>query len=341
MIVQSKQKNKIEMNILLKFLGISVVANCIQLIYCDPIVKAEDFKCAVCESNGDGEFCALKFKNDTIQKCDSGKCYTKVENGKLYRGCIGDAIVPNEKSLESCKAIKRCNMCNETICNNRKVHDQCIQCDSSQDSNCKSNPAIQMQVYCSVSFDFSWHGELHDIEDHSDGCYLDISGGIYKRGCIQDLNKSKLEQCRDIKNKECQICTHANCNKKIDFDIECYECNEKVNSGCADATKLQKTKLCGFNDTCVTGFSEFNDNRIARGCIEDHKDFYDLFYPFGYTKCHEKLCNNQPYSTGVLECYQCEGSNCKNVTSIKPQKCAAGLHYYNDRCYTYIKGGKI
>lgn len=245
------------------------------------------------------------------------RCYTKVTNGILERGCAPffEDVCDNERNCEVCDG--------GNWCNNRTFHDTCIQCSGEYGCRHQPDPSLFTTI-CS----------LKSVEN-SEGCYLAKSGKTYTRGCMEDLSDVDRIQCQG-QSDECQRCTSPNCNQKIDFNIDCYECNGKGNTRCARSENLTQISCDGYSKTCVTGI---DGNGIThRGCVPyDGYSTRSPQFPDGFQRCFSNLCNGEVFPENRTKCYQCEGVDC---TYVKYQDAILKPCYsQRDECYSYVSKG--
>lgn len=292
-------------------------------------VKADTVKCYECDGVKN-EACVSKISADSVCRSVSGKCYTKIMNKKLYRGCVGDKLVQDEQSLEKCLINQRCEICSNDLCNENIYLNTCIDCDSSTNDNCKKNPSDDMQAICSTK------QTAPDSE-----CYLKVSDDrIYKRGCGQDLSDSEKSQCQTENNKNCQICTDTNCNKKINFNINCYECDSQTNIGCAKGENLTIVPCNDLSKVCIVGDNQ--QGHTKRKCARNCQSELHLNFLKGHEICYDDLCNKKPFMKNQRICYQCDGPNCKELKSMDATTCEPNDPLKSDNlphCFTYVKSG--
>lgn len=285
-------------------------------------------KCFVCNSIDDGLTCIQSVSFKLLCESPSGMCYTNIMDGKVMRGCVGDELFPNDKSIRKCADGVKCEVCNRDFCNQKILTDTCIQCNGAdQGSECRDNPNIKMQAVCTMG--------QNSITNPSSGCYLGKTGGGYQRGCLQDLKSRDKKTCESQSN-ECKTCFAPNCNQKVDFNINCYECNGEVDDGCVDGLNLKQVQCNDFSNTCVTGIDV--KGFTHRRCIFNYGLAFAV--PFlKYKPCYSNLCNDKIYPENRLKCHQCQGSGCDNLNTISTLKLCSNAFYAYDRCYTYIDKG--
>ncbi|XP_055303093.1 urokinase plasminogen activator surface receptor-like [Sitodiplosis mosellana] len=281
-------------------------------------------KCFVCSSMDDGQTCVQTVSYNFLCESPSGMCYTNIVDGKVTRGCVGDATFPTENSIRKCADGVKCEVCNHNFCNQKVLLDTCIQCNSADSGNaCKDNPSSNMQAVCTVG--------QNSVMDPSSGCYLGITGSIYQRGCVQDLKSRDKNTC-ESQSKDCKVCSAPNCNRKADFSINCFECSEKTDANCVEGENLKQVPCNEFSDTCVVGID--GDGFTHRRCIRNHGLALAMTFS-KYQTCHTNLCNNQIFPENRLKCYQCQGIGCENLSTVSTPKACPNSYNEVDRCFTY------
>lgn len=299
--------------------------------------------CLSCNTDKDLK-CA--YDPDRTQLCYNfcNVCYSRIVNGTLYRGCVGDDKVVDYHSSSSytksdCKKDKNCEICvGAYSCNDRLFSDTCIKCSGSGlYSDCHTDPDPDRK-----------NGILHAMcslqsLSSSDGCYLQISDGTYQRGCVTDLSYLDQVKCKKKSHDsqqhkaDCQICNSPNCNQKNDFNITCHQCNGEFSAQCIRGEDTIEIPCNEFSKICATGIDA--NGFSHRDCIPNQYSSKSAQFPNGFQKCYKNLCNDDIFPKRRTQCYHCDGIDCKygpqeNETSIlKP------CLLERDICYTYIKSG--
>lgn len=119
--------------------------------------------------------------------------------------------------------------------------------------------------------------------------------------------------------QSCAVCT-----SKDDF-----HCSGNYNASlCTDYMK----------EFCFQGVDE--EGYTHRRCVTESEAKTHGFKPKQYQVLSENNSNTKTYPKGRLECYQCEGEQCKDVkkSSLKPAACA--VYSTDNQCYTYRSEGK-
>lgn len=266
-----------------------------------------------------------------------GDCYSRVVNGTLYRGCVGDKIVGNFMSSSytksDCQNDENCEICRSYSCNDRVFSDKCIKCSGSDlYSACRTDPNPDtMTVMCS----------LRSLSS-SDGCYLKISDDTYQRGCVTDLNYYDKKQCRENSDDsqqhkdDCQICNLPNCNQKIDFNSTCHQCDGEFSAQCIRGEDTIEIPCNGFSKVCATGIDA--NGFSHRDCISNQYTSKSPQFPNGFQKCYKNLCNYDIFPNNRTQCYHCDGIDCKYGPQENGSSILKPCLLERDICYTYIEG---
>lgn len=256
-------------------------------------------------------------------------CYTNIVDGKVFRGCVGDRIFPNETSAQMCLDGVKCEVCSGDYCNQKILMDTCIQCNSADHGiGCKNKPNSQMQAVCTL--------RQNSITELPTGCYLAVIGDIYERGCVQNLHPRQKRLCGS-KSKNCQMCSSPNCNQKVDFNINCFEYNGRVDENSQYQSENTTEIACNdYSKTCVVGID--GSGYLHRRCFQNHEHSLAVAFSHGYKRCFSNLCNDEIYPENRIMCYQCEGFGCDKL-DIRTTKLKVCTHV-QDLCYTYVDKGK-
>lgn len=258
----------------------------------------------------------------TSKVCKSalGICYTSIIDGGIVRGCVGDKLFPDTESIERCYAGLQCSICKESKCNRIPASDTCIRCSSSDpDSACRKNPGLDLKSVCTLSEKFKM------------GCYLNVSGETYTRGCLKDLNFNDRSTCTDNSNT-CKSCNTPNCNRKADFKMKCYHCHGNEDADCAQAHDMAEVSCNNYEKTCVTGINAFGFTQ--RDCV--HDTYYEQF-----ERCYTDRCNGQIYPEDRNRCFQCAGEySCENLMDGTEPVVAKACKHEHDKCYAYLGKGE-
>lgn len=146
-------------------------------------------RCYVCNSETDGKDCLKRperLENETCQN-DTDYCYTKVKNGHVMRGCVGD-----KANVKDChRNSETCKYCAGEKCNDDVIKPTtCISCDSSVDKTCAMNSTS----------DFDQFDECPITSIYPQKCYhfIDETSGQHTRGKCRCLNVIKIIEIRGI-----------------------------------------------------------------------------------------------------------------------------------------------
>lgn len=140
--------------------------------------------CRVCESNvaaddGGDDDCMHRPLWAKTKTCLDylGECYTLIQNGRVYRNCIGDELVPNAEACANNP--ENCKLCsNESGCNDEVVKAlTCVSCNSSENPLCATNSSGLLH--------FSDMIEACPLSVQPQTCFHSIdSHGVHKRGTL-------------------------------------------------------------------------------------------------------------------------------------------------------------
>lgn len=296
--------------------------------------KDELCKCLTCHSETDSN-CVANTKSVEVKVCpdyNDNKCYTIINDDKtVQRGCCG----PDKNFRKKCSINEnpQCGICINRLknsCNDNKLLDTCIECDSITDPLCRNQPEQIKESVCTVE----------PITD-SQGCYLNSSSGEITRGCFEDLDILKTFECQRG-SEHCQRCIGQNCNKKVNFQQKCHICNGTEDASCAEAKK-NNTVLCqNYGSSCFVGIDA--NGFTHRGCItpklasDGVKMFDGEHFKKEFEICYDDLCNGLIMPENRFECYQCQGEKCKN---LKETSKICNIFLENDECFAYIHSGTL
>lgn len=172
------------------------------------------------------------------------------------------------------------------------------------------------------------------------GCYLQIIGDSYKRGCMEDLLLPLQQYCHQ--SKTCKSCIGKNCNEKDSFH-KCHVCNSTYDSGCAqNITDESYSTVCpNYLSSCSSEIDEFGYTH--RRCVAN-VDLDSAKNGLKVETCEENDCNNNLFPKN-LQCYQCNGElDCtfsKTNSSLDEKLKACNVIVDNERCFTYLDTGNM
>lgn len=261
-------------------------------------------------------------QNQQFARCVSefNQCYTILVDNFIQRGCVSkhDQYFPNQESIKECKNPDECEICTDSnFCNAKPIIDTCIKCTSYDgDTSCTTKTEA---AACSLKRNFT----------ESDGCYLQIDGAKYTRGCMRNLVSSERKLCQE-QNANCQSCKYPNCNLKERFGDQCYECNGEKDAECAHTKRVSHTVECkNYTKTCATGIDP--NGFTHRGCYS--YDVLNSLFPLGYEVCPKLLCNSEIFPSYRPKCHQCE--NDQECVTLSHNNLAI-CNVYPDQCFAYM-----
>ncbi|KAI8119007.1 hypothetical protein FF38_10566 [Lucilia cuprina] len=291
----------------------------------------------------------LRTTYEATQKCLNNLdiCVTVFDGQTiLAQGCLEQLSeeLRNKCGVETrtqvFKESNECYKCNENLCNNLASSSfKCIQCDSDNDENCRTNPKSSLTSRCGIS------------RTPNEYCFVRRQGNRVTRGCSYTLEEQK--SC--LSSSDCMICQPSelnNCNAEevINDDAStggegsdngsagensggnvsksgrtCHQCN---GINCLRTTYESTQKCLNDLDICVSVFD--GETIQAQGCLEQlsedlrHKcDTQNLNDSTNCFKCNENLCNN--LASKSFECIQCDSKtdeNCReNPKRLLPSIC--------------------
>ncbi|XP_049538956.1 protein psiR-like [Anopheles darlingi] len=272
-------------------------------------VCADNNRCLVCEAEG----CNSHSREllDTVHTCyhcssstdecdqlegtgtecgrRSDRCYTRVTDGVLIRGCLSE--MDSEEECLSAPA-SQCVVCNDNDCNQQRWN-ACYQCSNTTNSDCADEQKNQSEpAYCSR---YDANGE----------CYVSLNEGHFTRGCLLDHEN---ESCDDP--WQCVSCTGSGCNEGSSESYfgpaYCLQCRSDTHRECLNET-MEPVKCGNPADLCF--YRRVTSRIIERGCFSD-------LSPVLQTTCS---------STSSRSCLTCSGSNCNGVQWSRCYQCSSFL----------------
>ncbi|XP_037828601.1 uncharacterized protein LOC119616318 [Lucilia sericata] len=310
----------------------------------------------------------LRTTYEATQKClsDLDICVTVFDGQTiLAQGCLEQLSEElrnkcgSEAQFQDSKESNECFKCNENLCNNLASSSfECIQCDSNNDENCRTNPNSLLPSRCGIS------------RTPNEYCFVKRQGNRVTRGCSNTLEEQK--SC--LSSADCMICQPSelsNCNDEevIKDDASsgdegsdngpdggnngdngsvsgrtCHQCN---GINCLRTTYESTQKCLNDLDICVNVFD--GETILAQGCLEQlsedlrHKcDAQNLNDSNDCFKCNENLCNN--LASKSFECIQCDSEtdeNCRiNPKSLLPSRCVIS-RTPNEYCFVKQEGNHV
>lgn len=144
---------------------------------------------------------------------DNNECYFfqdgENEVERYERGCVRDL---NEELRTDCLSQSdTCKTCEGKNCNKKKEFQQCITCDSRDDSECSRDATSQSSVMC---------------QNYLSTCVTGIDAhGHTRRRCSRQYKDEDI----DFPNNQFQVCKDNKCNTGIypANRLQCYRCDGK------------------------------------------------------------------------------------------------------------------
>lgn len=143
-----------------------------------------------------------------------------------------------EASIKLCKENgDECKVCTGPKCNSRSSFVKCLNCNSTDDRQCATNPESINSKFC---------------ENYDDQCFTYISRSHISRGCLIEKghhyspNGQFSTHCSKYPLK-CGMCNTSDgngCNNRTIIMEACVDCNSLVDSRCHEEPHLFKDKIC-------------------------------------------------------------------------------------------------
>lgn len=217
------------------------------------------------------------------------KCFTHVRNDIVVRGCARQST-EEQVNLDCGKIVNAdyCDLCMDGRCNNRIVDGEfCLTCDSSFDTNCRTNLTTDMRKQCALAV-------------NPMGCYRsENKDDLVKRGCLANVDADKRQMCR-TEGRSCKTCVGNDCNAKTTFQ-QCVTCRSAGNDTLCETNAASfDNQMCKYYlDDC---FTHVRNNITTRGCLlEQQNDLVGVDFakdcadPDICQKCDETdRCNVSP-----------------------------------------------
>ncbi|XP_035794612.1 protein psiQ-like [Anopheles albimanus] len=291
-------------------------------------VCADNNRCLVCEEEG----CNSQSREllDTVQtcyhcssstdQCDSlegtgtecrqriDRCYTRVSNGVLTRGCLSDM-----DSEAECLDVPagQCIVCDGNDCNQQSWNTCCDdpwKCVSCLGSGCNegSSESYFAPAYC-IQCRSDIHRECLNGTMESVKCgkpadlcfYHRLTSRIIERGCFSDLSPVLQATCSSTSSHSCLTCTGLNCNG-VQWS-RCYQCSSYLADRC-DLLQNDEAHLKFCLNAADHCFEERDGEEIRRGCGESYCE-------------HKKTC---------VECVG-DGCNGNAGSTLLPSRCSVSM----------------
>lgn len=138
-----------------------------------PKCNSKDFleKCLVCNSTVD-QGCSTTPMDSNSKVCDNyeNSCFTWISKNNVIRGCLNDLDVTTQRQyMKDANRFEICSTSDDIGCNKNSIEMvSCIECDSTEDENCRLNPKETDRKLCA-----------HIEPSRLKGCYLSIVSRIF------------------------------------------------------------------------------------------------------------------------------------------------------------------
>uniref|UniRef100_A0A182QEL6 DUF753 domain-containing protein n=1 Tax=Anopheles farauti TaxID=69004 RepID=A0A182QEL6_9DIPT len=237
----------------------------------------------------------------------ASECYTKLEEGRVSRGCATEA------GIENCDEGVNCAVCDQTDCNGLAIPTEfsCVRCSGGIDC-ADYNVLSQCPLELPLLFE---------------GCVTYTDGASVTKGCLSEV--SLFMNCAAGLNEEkCSVIMRPKGNAR---PVRCLECTDGVDCVEGDASVLPARTV--EHGSCVTLVNA--NGLVERGNMLDYPD--GCRGASECTECFTDLCNEGLFPPQRLLCYQCSGADCAQLPltpSVEPRPCL--LHDpANAQCYTW------
>uniref|UniRef100_A0A182JRT2 DUF753 domain-containing protein n=1 Tax=Anopheles christyi TaxID=43041 RepID=A0A182JRT2_9DIPT len=271
-------------------------------------------ECVSCEDEFDcGD--VLGIDRATLVPCRTGSCVSFVKQlpsgaSIIAKGCseVYEADVCNKGQPNDATHL----LCHSAGCNNVLFPVDRLKCFQCKEGAC-SDPALTPTICEPYSVD--------------DSCYSFLDR--QQKGCVRQLEDST--ECNAGDDGRCVLCNVDGCNSEPRA-LECVVCSSKIEASCVEPMAMvQSRKLCPVGG-CVTFIDD--DGYTVRGCALDYQLTTALCTGTTCQVCtNNDACNNALFPLNRLQCYQCSGATCLDVTSQIPSFCQR--YSANDTCYVY------
>ncbi|XP_052899510.1 extracellular matrix protein A-like [Anopheles moucheti] len=274
-------------------------------------------RCVACEGEtGCGD--TLKTSENELVPCQTASCVSFVEhfaNGSslIVKGC--SELYESDTCSKGHATDGTYQLCHSSGCNDVLFpvsRLKCYQCEGESCSDLSLEPTI--------------------CEPYREGemCYSYMNRP--KKGCVGQLRDG--DECEQDAGR-CGVCDSTDgCNVEPRA-LECISCSSKTNPSCVDPmTRVLDKKICPIGG-CATIIDD--DGYTVRDCAAEFDASSELCSgPDGTCEvCTEgDSCNGALFPSNRLQCYQCSGANCLDVTQQTPSVCQL-YNSTNDACYTY------
>uniref|UniRef100_A0A182JHF4 DUF753 domain-containing protein n=1 Tax=Anopheles atroparvus TaxID=41427 RepID=A0A182JHF4_ANOAO len=282
-------------------------------------------RCIVCQ---DAEGCGdVQGAAGRLEDCRTGSCVVFAK--QLIDG--GDALTIVKGCSEDYEA-DTCTrgppddyqVCQSPGCNDVLFPPTRIRCYQCEGAAC-SDPSLQPTI-------------CEPYVPSKDVCYSFLDR--QQKGCVGRLSDEQLVVCLKGDGTECQVCSSEDgCNVEPRVQ-QCTVCSSQTDPGCADSAWASTT--APIRKPCPTGgcatFIDVNGYTV-KDCAVDHQltDASCAGTPFCFVCTSGDGCNDGlRFPSDRLQCFQCSGVECVDVTLGKPTACQR--YDPSDACYTYALG---
>ncbi|ALC40954.1 CG13492 [Drosophila busckii] len=259
------------------------LAHCTQcskdLCNSEPVIK-EPQSCYTCSSADCMDMEATK----CVAYKEQHQCYLAFDQlDVVAMGCASDM---ETQVINELVAQQRLLICDGQNCNNPNIipePNNCLQCSSSNETRCATNPnqLLEMNDICS---------QLPYTQ-----CVTHVNpvNGVTTRGCLASLPAEQFYDCLTGKDSLCEICTGSNCNGLSVFPANrrrCHQCDSASNGDCAAAPN--SAAVCAVYDEQQQCLTSLRDELTERGCSSS-------------LSCLD--------ASDASTCRHCDGDNCNTV----------------------------
>ncbi|KFB34787.1 hypothetical protein ZHAS_00000181 [Anopheles sinensis] len=282
-------------------------------------------KCHQCQSSTSGA-CAEEQEDTESTFCKAynsqDKCYTKIINDQLERGCQSDA----GSEVDICAEAEVCDLCEGDSCNKAAAaslaHIKCLQCSSANDPGCalgstasKSCPLKDDQCYTAVAND-----------------------GTLTRGCLSELDEPAKTKCSDSSDQSCIVCDQADCNSNQ--WRKCHQCQSSTSGACAEEQEDTESTFCKAYNSQDKCYTKIINDQLERGCQSDAGSEVDICAEAEVCDlCEGDSCNKAAGASLVhIKCLQCSSADDPGCALGSADSKTCPLQ--EDQCFTAVANDK-
>ncbi|XP_058125742.1 uncharacterized protein LOC131285533 [Anopheles ziemanni] len=278
-------------------------------------------KCHQCQSST-SQTCAEEQEDAESTFCKAynsqEKCYTKIVNDQVERGCQSDA----GSEVDLCTNAEVCDLCEEDSCNKAAgaslAHIKCQQCSSADSPDCALGNV-----------------ESESCPLHSDRCYIAVDNdGILTRNCLSTLDESVQAKCSDSSDQSCIVCEQSGCNSNL--WRKCHQCQSSTSQTCAEEQEDAESTFCKAYNSQDKCYTKIINDQVERGCQTDAGSEVDICTDAEVCDlCEEDSCNKAAGASLVhIKCQQCSSADSPDCALGNAESKSCPLQ--NDRCYTAV-----